>query len=162
MADEWAPARGYPAYEVSEVGSVRRIDSGRLIKPTITHGYFYMRLSKNGQNRNLRLHRLVWESFTGPAHPFTVDHIDGNKANNCVWNLRLLTVRENCRAASRLGLLRVGEKHPHAKLADTDIPLIRAASAAGEKQRDIASRFGVSQRAIAQIVHRITWRHVNG
>ena len=41
-----------------------------------------------------RLHRYVWEHEAGPIPPgFEVHHIDGDKANNSLDNLCLLTAR---------------------------------------------------------------------
>lgn len=41
-----------------------------------------------------RVHRIVFKMFHG-KEPVTVDHIDGNTANNKIENLRAATYREN-------------------------------------------------------------------
>ncbi|CAB4153969.1 putative NHN endonuclease [uncultured Caudovirales phage] len=41
-----------------------------------------------------RLHRLVWQFHNGNCPPL-LDHIDGNKNNNAIENLRLATVTQN-------------------------------------------------------------------
>lgn len=47
-----------------------------------------------------RVHRLVWETFFGDIPlDLTIDHIDNNKQNNCLSNLRLLTRSTNARIA---------------------------------------------------------------
>lgn len=53
-----------------------------------------------------------------------------------------------------------GSSNPLAKLTEADIPLIRAALAAGERQVDIAGRFGVVQVVISSIKLGKTWKHV--
>ena len=52
------------------------------------NGYMYM-------NNNL-VHRLIWELFYGPipANVF-IDHIDGNKVNNKISNLRLVNASQS-------------------------------------------------------------------
>lgn len=52
-----------------------------------------------------RVHRLIWETFNGEIPDnLTVDHIDENKCNNDISNLRLLT-RENNTSYRQKGLV---------------------------------------------------------
>lgn len=53
-----------------------------------------------------------------------------------------------------------GEAHGFSKLTEAQVREIRSALAAGQPQRKIGDRFGVSKYAIACIQHRKTWRHV--
>ncbi len=54
-----------------------------------------------------------------------------------------------------------GERHHLAKLTADDARLIRSAYASGGiTQRDLAAKFGVSHRAIQQVIHYISWSHV--
>jgi predicted DNA binding protein len=54
-----------------------------------------------------------------------------------------------------------GESHHKSKLTDDDVRLIRSAYASGGiTQRALAEKFGVVQRAIAQVIHYESWRHV--
>lgn len=69
-----------------------------------THGRRQSQIAKK-----MRLHyQIVYECFTGVVPNYdsksgdgmTIDHIDGNKDNNAIANLRLISLRENVRAAS--------------------------------------------------------------
>lgn len=53
-----------------------------------------------------------------------------------------------------------GERHGSAKLNRRAVEDIRFLAAIGWKQRDLAKEFGVTQRAIWQVIHRKTWAHV--
>lgn len=47
---------------------------------------------------NLKLHKVVWELFNGkPDSDKVIDHIDQDKTNNNISNLRLVSVAENAR-----------------------------------------------------------------
>lgn len=52
------------------------------------NGYVYVYLTKNNKSKNIRLHRLVAQAFIpNPNNYKQINHIDGNKENNCVDNL---------------------------------------------------------------------------
>jgi hypothetical protein len=61
-----------------------------------SYGYLNFRLSKDKKQKWFRVHRLVYEAYNGkiPAGLF-VDHIDRNKTNNDISNLRLATSSQN-------------------------------------------------------------------
>lgn len=60
-------------------------------------------LSKNGKSNTKRVHRLVAIAFLGENN-LQIDHIDGNKQNNCVENLEYVTPKENTQRAWKNGL----------------------------------------------------------
>lgn len=74
-------------------------DGNLLNKKTkhIYHNYDkegYLRIRILG--REYRGHRIIWELFNGPIpEGMLIDHIDGNKANNKIENLRLATRQQN-------------------------------------------------------------------
>lgn len=76
------------------------------------------------------------------------------------------TQSDNMWDASAKGLLAgsgspPGSAHHQAKLHERDVLAIRAIYAAGGSSLNrLAAQYGVSQRAIWQIIHRITWRHI--
>lgn len=59
---------------------------------------------KTGKFRHLRAHRLVIAAFKGENPAMVVNHIDGNKTNNCLENLEYVTQKENVRHALDIGL----------------------------------------------------------
>jgi hypothetical protein len=88
---------GYEKYDVSNYGHVRNKKSGRILKPaTDRGGYHHVSLSKNGKRKNLQVHRLVLIAFVpNPDNKPMCDHIDRNRTNNCLYNLRWSTCSEN-------------------------------------------------------------------
>lgn len=61
-----------------------------LLSPTQDDsGYLNVGLSKDGKIKTVRVHRLVASSFIpNPNNNIIVDHIDRNRSNNCIENLR--------------------------------------------------------------------------
>ena len=92
----WKPVSGFQKrYEVSNTGRIKSLRSGEIIKSCIdTWGYHQIHMSIQGKKVVRSLHREVAAQFIGKIYD-QVDHIDGNKNNNCVSNLRLCTRREN-------------------------------------------------------------------
>lgn len=83
----------------------------RILKRKATkskqNGYMYITLKDNGRVKNARVHRIVADAFIPNPNNYTdVNHIDGNKENNCVWNLEWCTKSQNSKHAVENGLLK--------------------------------------------------------
>lgn len=144
---------GYIGLSVSSDGSVYRC--GVLAKQYKTpKGYWIVNCPKKAA----RVHRLVALAFIeNPGGYPEVNHVDGNKDNNNVWNLEWCTRKENMRHAFSTGLcqVRVGEQSPAAKLSNDDVAAIiaqyipRSPIFGGAA---LAKLYGVDQSRIHQIV----------
>ena len=101
---------GFENYEVSNLGKVRNIKSGRILKPHLNHnGYLKHHLYKHNKLKELFLHRIIAIAFIdNPEEKPQVNHIDENKLNNDLSNLEWCTVRENLIHGTRTK--RVAEK----------------------------------------------------
>ena len=107
----------YPAYKITDTGEVYSLfkyktsiitDEWRLVQPVLDKscGYYIVTLCDgNGRRQNKRVHRLLMEAFV-PNHKNKahVNHIDGNKLNNCLTNLEWATPSENAIHATANGL----------------------------------------------------------
>ena len=66
------------------------------MKPHPKSGYVFFSVKINGVRKATSVHRLVWETFNGEIPVgYEIDHIDGNKQNNALSNLRCVTHIEN-------------------------------------------------------------------
>lgn len=121
-------------------------------------GYLAVTLCVEKHPRHLYVHRLVWESINGEIPPgFEINHRDGNKKNNCISNLELVTRYQNMQHAIDTGLLKTPRP---CKLSAQNVIEIRTAHMGGESQSALARRFGVDVKTVHYIVHRITWKHI--
>lgn len=116
MQEIWKDIKGYEGlYQISNLGrvkSLKRIEKfyhnkeDKILKAAkCGNCYLKVILCKNNIKRNLMIHRLVAETFiSNPENKVTVNHIDGNKHNNCVDNLEWNSYSENIKHAYKLGL----------------------------------------------------------
>lgn len=96
--------KDYPNYSITNKGSVisHRGLTDKILKPQIASqskkGYQQVRLFNEEYNKGRLqyIHRLVYETFVGEIpEGFEIDHINGNPRNNNLYNLQLVTRKEN-------------------------------------------------------------------
>lgn len=111
MEEVWKDIEGYEGlYQVSNLGRVRSLDRvvksertgyktvyGKIIKPSIQNtGYYYVLLYKDGKALRKTLHRIIAKAFIpNPDNKPQIDHINGEKTDCRIENLRWVTPGEN-------------------------------------------------------------------
>lgn len=125
--EKWKPINYYDGYEVSNLGNVRTHNKStytkrhgirkwkdRLLVPKGLNGKklyktgYRVDLWKDGKPHTLLVARLVAFTFYGEDinnHKLTVNHKDGNRLNNNIENLELISLEDNIRHAFDNGLM---------------------------------------------------------
>ena len=140
MTEIWEDIKGYEnRYQVSNLGRVKRLPNGRGI---------------NSREQIKSTNRINKE---------TVNHIDGNKQNNCVDNLEWATKHEQLVHAYKLNLKKPlsGTANPISKLTDREVEYIRRTYRAHNKAcgaQALAIQFNVSVRTILNAVNHKTYQ----
>lgn len=98
--EEWEQCNGFPCYWVSNFGEVKRLYKNgdeKFLKPWVKQdGYLCIDLVRRPKRISKLIHVMVAECFIpNPKNKPYVDHINNNKEDNRVENLRWVTNSEN-------------------------------------------------------------------
>lgn len=164
-------------YKANVNGQIWGEPRKKFLKPKINkYGYHCLTFYKNNKKISVTIHRLIAQTFIpNPENKPEVNHIDGNKTNNCVKNLEWVTASENHKHAYRIGLevpkygsknsmygkgyLRAGDKCPTAKLTNEQANEIRRLySTKKYTQKSVGALFGVSDSVVYWILKNKTYK----
>lgn len=178
MNENWRDVLNFEGfYEVSDLGNVRSVKrevrritrwgtvsksvyTSQFIKRNLmTNGYYCVHLYKDGVRSAMSVHRVVIEAFVGPRpHRMEIMHLDDDKSNCALTNLKYGTRQENENHKVLQGRSLKGEKSPSAKLNKTQVLEIRARK--GEPLEDLAFEYGCTFSNISAIQLRKSWKHL--
>lgn len=110
-------------------------------------------------------HRLIWVLTHGQSEDtsLVLNHIDGNKLNNAISNLELVTHKRNINHAIQTGLIPVskGEDRPNAKFTNEQVREFRRLYALGEISiEEIAERVGCHVVTVNYMVNYKTYKSI--
>lgn len=111
----WKPIKDTNGmYEVSNLGRARSNKRNYgILKPSKNgHGYPTVEFYIANRGKSYYIHRLVAETFiTNPQNKPCINHKDGDKTNNTIWNLEWCSVSENTQHAYDNNLMKKGKDH---------------------------------------------------
>lgn len=177
--EKWSLIENYPMYFISDKGVVKSMFGGvpHILKQCkCTKGYWTVVLCNDNGKKTFRVHRLVATAFLDNSNnELQVDHIDGDKNNNCASNLRWCSNKSNCNNPITLQKLsnavkgeknafykKTGEKHPRSK----KVLCVETGVVYGSAM-DVCREFGISSgnislacRGIIKTAKKLHWKYV--
>lgn len=170
----WKNIEGFEgSYQISNLGRVKSLE-----RKIFRNGSFYVRkemILKQQQNKfgyhlvllyplnrgKVMVHRLVATHFLpNIENKKTVNHINGNKADNNIKNLEWVTQSENIIHAYKIGLKKPlsGEINGFSKLTQHEVNEIRKKYELDHyKMKDLAKTYNTSQQNISLIINNKRW-----
>ena len=96
--ERWLPIVGYENYEVSDLGRVKNVKTGRILKPQINPSrYFHVDLWNDKIKKTLQIHRLVLLTFLPIDEIKEVNHKNHITTDNRLENLEWCSRSQNNR-----------------------------------------------------------------
>lgn len=173
--EKWVPVLGFEGfYEVSSLGRVRsiarvvaagrrgatRVAGGVTLKPMVgSRGYPVVNLTKAGLRKQMFLHKVVLEAFTG-GRPEGMEccHENGDTLDARLENLRWDTRSGNHKDKRKHGTWQVGERANNAKLTEAVVIEIRKRGLSAAQAR---REYGLSKTNARRIVRGDTWWYLD-
>lgn len=156
----WKNIKGYEGiYTISNLG---RVKGTKVLKPCInSNGYYRVNLCDKGKRKQYIVQVLMAITFIDKHYrknKLQCNHIDGDKANNKLSNLEIITKSENEKHAFKIGLKsHKGNNHNRRKINSDDAENIRRLYNLGIDSRDLADRYGLTRGHIYKIKNFETW-----
>lgn len=151
-----------------KIFSTKNVGRGKYHKELTQYlrydGYPIVTVGSNKKRVQKTVHRIIAETFIpNPQNLPEVDHIDNDKTNNRVENLRWISSFEN---KSRIPFqvrseCRIGSKNGNAKLNEDQVREIRQLYNAGEyNMNQLSKMYSCGWTTINHIVKNETWKHI--
>lgn len=166
----WKLSERFPAFEVSEFGDVRRVRTRKRISGKMDRDCYirYILRDADGVRVDIAAHRLVLETFIGPAPSpdHVIAHGNGSRLNCHYSNLRWATVQDNHDDRVFHGNSPSGERNPRAKITEQDVLDIRRDYRLIKQAGSIRSigeldeKYGLCRSTIVRIATGESWSHV--
>ncbi len=152
-------------YQVNPDGSIltRLSLNGRLTNEWRTVSYKIMRGYQrvSYKNKNLAVHRIVYAKYIGKLDSnLVVNHLDGCRSNNLIFNLELITHDENVMHGSRINRNKAytGSKIINHEIAEE---IRRKIKEENIRAYELVKQYGLGRTTISNILKNNIWKKVD-
>jgi len=160
-----------PRYLISTFGRIYNEETNTIIPQNIRYNkdkYITISLSTiYGGHEYFQIHRLMMMVFNPipNCELYDVNHKDGVKYHNWLWNLEWATRSENIQHALNNDLFNLGETRDNSKLTNDQVRLICEKISDGKSPTEIANEMNIEDCNINKIVMNIvggySWKHIS-
>ena len=165
-------------YLISNIGNVYNSETRKILKATEKYRkggrskYIVVNLAVGEERVKCPVHRLVGLAFLPIPKKYAkkglsyndlvINHIDGHKWHNVVYNLEWVTQRENMKHAKENNLLNPpkGEKHPFTTITEKEAIEICELFMKGESYKSIMKKYNASKRSLIHMKNKESWKYV--
>ena len=154
-------------YSISRDGTIINEIRGNIKKPTkVKIGYLMAALYKDNKETKAYIHRLIAEHFIpndDPINKTQVNHINGNKKDNNIDNLELVSNKANVIHAYKIGLKKgnKGITNSNSKLTEEQARTLIAYLITTDKPNKwYGDLFGLHPNYVSLIKHKKRWKHI--
>ena len=91
----WKKIKDFEEYEVSDKGEIRNSEGLILSQRLSRNGYLRVNLKSKGKYKTVEIHRVVAQAFLGAIYKKQVHHKNGDRTDNNVMNLQIVSKREH-------------------------------------------------------------------
>jgi hypothetical protein len=142
-------------YSISKGGRVWSHLTRRWLRASLSRGYPVVNLTIEGTRQKVyKVHRLMYYVFMSDKTG-VVNHIDGNKENNCLSNLEVVSSSENNSHAYRIGLKKPvvmdRDKNPTSKLSSGEFKEVMKIVLHGLPTDKVADLYGITRSHLTKL-----------
>lgn len=169
--ENWASIKDFENYEVSNLGSVRRVRHSYNGCEQIYNKSVYKKnrypsvglwSKKNKKTMTMNVHYLIAVAFHGnrPTIKHHACHKNGNCHDNRSINIYWGTAKENAADTIRHGTRPRGKKIYNSKLTDEIVFDCRKREKKSDTVAPLSREYNVSNSTMWNAIRGITWQHV--
>lgn len=177
IVEKWKDIPGYEGYyQASNIGRIRSIPrvvkqrenswivlKSKILKPALhKNGYYFVMLSMKGVVKQFRVHMLVAMAWLNHCidDGLVVNHINGDKQDNCCCNLELTTLCGNAQHAIRTGLVKTGFDSKKSRIThEQGLKIWQEKMETRCTNSVLAEKYNVSRTTILRVLRRIEYEH---
>lgn len=151
-------------YGITNKGRVINLITNTVLTNKINNGYWYTTIQINKKIYNVRIHRMIALYFVkGRTKEYNcVNHIDGNKLNNSLYNLEWVSVTINNYHMHEMGLVKKGSRHSSSKInEEIAMKIYNEHHINGLNYNQIRDKYNISKSIIGKVCRKERWKHIH-